>query len=150
VIACSSHIDRQDIATRFGAGDIVAERGDEGAAEVRDLLADQGADVVLECVGTKESMAQAMASVRPGGRIGYVGVPLGGAEVSLPKMFADNIAVAGGVAPVRTYLPDLLPDVLDGSLDPSPVFDLELPMARVADAYRAMIERRSIKTLLWP
>lgn len=150
VIACSSHTDRQDVATRFGAGDIVSERGDDAAAAVRDLLADQGADVVLECVGTKTSMEQAIASVRPGGRIGFVGVPLGGAELPIAKLFADNIQVAGGVAPVRPYLPELLPDVLDGSLDPSGVFDLELPMSSVADAYRAMIDRRSIKTLLWP
>jgi threonine dehydrogenase-like Zn-dependent dehydrogenase len=128
----------------------VAERGDDGAAVVRDLLGDQGADSVLECVGTKLSMAQAIATVRPGGRIGYVGVPLGGAELPIGTMFDDNIAVGGGVAPARTYLPDLLPDVLAGTLDPSPVFDLQLPVERVADAYRAMDERRSIKTLLWP
>jgi threonine dehydrogenase-like Zn-dependent dehydrogenase len=150
VIAFSSHADRQDVATAFGAADTIAERGDEGAAVLRDLLADQGADAVLECVGNQESMAQALASVRPGGRVGYVGVPLGGAELPIKKMFADNIAVAGGVAPVRPYLPELLADVLSGSLDASAVFDLELPMAQVADAYAAMDERRSIKTLLWP
>jgi threonine dehydrogenase-like Zn-dependent dehydrogenase len=150
VIACSSHTDRQNLATRFGATDIVSERGDDGAAAVRDLLADQGADTVLECVGTEVSMAQALASVRPGGRIGFVGVPLGGAELPIRKLFDDNITVGGGVAPVRAYLGELLPDVLEGRLDPGPVFDLELPMAQVADAYRAMDERRSIKTLLWP
>jgi threonine dehydrogenase-like Zn-dependent dehydrogenase len=150
VIAFSSHTDRQDLATRFGAADVVSERGDDGAAAVRDLLADQGADCVLECVGTKVSMAQAIATVRPGGRVGYVGVPLGGAELTLGTMFAGNITVGGGLAPVRAYLPDLLPDVLAGTLDPSPVFDLQLPMDRVSDGYRAMDERRSIKTLLWP
>jgi threonine dehydrogenase-like Zn-dependent dehydrogenase len=150
VIACSSHTDRQNLATRFGASDVVSERGDDGAAAVRDLLADHGADTVLECVGTKVSMAQALASVRPGGRIGFVGVPLGGAELPIQKLFQDNITVGGGVAPVRPYLDELLPDVLDGRLDPGPVFDLELPMAQVVDAYRAMDERRSIKTLLWP
>jgi threonine dehydrogenase-like Zn-dependent dehydrogenase len=95
-------------------------------------------------------MDQAIASVRPGGHIGYVGVPLGGAELTLGTMFSNNITVGGGVAPVRAYLSDLLPDVLAGTLDPSPVFDLQLPMDRVADGYRAMDERRSIKTLLWP
>jgi hypothetical protein len=150
VIAFSSHTDRQEVATRFGASDIVAERGDDGAAVVRDLLADQGADCVLECVGTKLSMAQAIATVRPGGHIGYVGVPLGGAELPIATMFDDNINVGGGVAPVRAYLADLLPDVLAGTLDPSTVFDLQLPMDQVAEAYRAMDERRSIKTLLWP
>jgi threonine dehydrogenase-like Zn-dependent dehydrogenase len=150
VIAFSSHTDRQDVATGFGASDVVSERGADGAAAVRDLLADQGADCVLECVGTRISMDQAIATVRPGGHIGYVGVPLGGAQLTLKTMFDHNITVGGGVAPVRTYLPDLVPDVLAGTLDPSPVFDRQLPMDRVADGYRAMDERRSIKTLLWP
>jgi threonine dehydrogenase-like Zn-dependent dehydrogenase len=150
VIAFSSHPARQEIATRFGASDIVAERGDDGAAVVRDLLAGQGADRVLECVGTKVSMAQAIATVRPGGHIGYVGVPLGGAELPIGKMFSANIQIGGGVAPVRSYLGDLLPDVLAGDLDASAVFDLQLPIDQVAEAYRAMDERRSIKTLLWP
>jgi threonine dehydrogenase-like Zn-dependent dehydrogenase len=150
VIAFSSHTDRQNVATRFGAGDVISERGDDGAAALRDLLADQGADCVLECVGTGESMAQAISSVRPGGRIGFVGVPLGGSELQIQTMFANNITVGGGVAPVRAYLPELMPAVLDGTLDPSPVFDRQLPMDQVAEGYRAMDERRAIKTLLWP
>jgi threonine dehydrogenase-like Zn-dependent dehydrogenase len=150
VIACSTHLDRQQVATKFGAGDIVAERGEEAGAIVRDLLANTGADCVLECVGTEGAMDQAMASVRPGGRIGFVGVPLGGSQLRIREMFARNITVGGGGAPVRAYLDELLPEVLDGRLDPSPVFDLQLPMARVAEAYQAMHERRSIKTLLWP
>jgi threonine dehydrogenase-like Zn-dependent dehydrogenase len=150
VIAFSSHADRQAIATRFGAGDVIAERGAEGAAVLTDLLGGLGADRVLECVGTKVSMEQAFASVRPGGRIGFVGVPLGGSELPIGAMFSGNVSVAGGVAPVRTYLPDLLPDVLDGSLDASAVFDLRLSMDQVVDGYQAMDERRSIKTLLWP
>jgi threonine dehydrogenase-like Zn-dependent dehydrogenase len=150
VIAFSSHTDRQELATGFGASDVVSERGDDGAAVVRDLLADQGADCVLECVGTALSMEQAIATVRPGGRIGYVGVPLGGAQLPIKKLFDNNITVGGGVAPVRAYLAELLPDVLTGTLDASPVFDLELPLEQVADAYRAMDERRSVKTLLWP
>jgi threonine dehydrogenase-like Zn-dependent dehydrogenase len=150
VVAFSSHADRQAVAGRFGAADVIAARGDEGAEALRDLLGGRGADSVLECVGNKESMAQAMASVRPGGNLGYVGVPLGGAELPIGKMFADNIAVAGGVAPVRPYLPELLADVLSGALDASAVFDLHLEMEQVAEAYAAMDERRSIKTLLWP
>ncbi|AGZ43692.1 theronine dehydrogenase-like Zn-dependent dehydrogenase [Actinoplanes friuliensis DSM 7358] len=150
VIAFSSHTDRQEVATGFGASDIISERGDEGAAALRDLLGDLGADAVLECVGTSESMAQALASVRPGGAVGYVGVPLGGAELPIKQMFGANIRVAGGVAPVRPYLPELLAEVLAGTLDASAVFDLQLPMDRVAEAYAAMDERRSIKTLLWP
>jgi len=150
VIACSTHLDRQQVATKFGAADIVAERGDEAGAIVRDLLANTGADCVLECVGTEGAMDQAMAAVRPGGRIGFVGVPLGGSQLRIGQMFARNITVGGGGAPVRAYLDELLPEVLDGRLDPSPVFDLQLPMAQVAEAYQAMHERRSIKTLLWP
>jgi threonine dehydrogenase-like Zn-dependent dehydrogenase len=149
VIAFSSHADRQAIATGFGASDVIAERGEDGAAVLRDLLADQGADCVLECVGTKISMEQAFASVRPGGRIGFVGVPLGGSELPIGTMFSNNITVGGGVAPVRAYLPELLPDVLDGSFDASAVFDLRLPIDQVSEAYQAMDERRSVKTLLW-
>jgi threonine dehydrogenase-like Zn-dependent dehydrogenase len=150
VVAFSRHPDRQAVARRFGATDVVSERGDEGAAIVRDLLGGIGPDAVLECVGTKESMAQALDTVRPGGSVGYVGVPAGGPELPIGQMFGRNIAVAGGVAPVRAYLPELLADVLAGTLDPSPVFDLELPLEKVAEAYAAMDERRAIKTLLRP
>jgi threonine dehydrogenase-like Zn-dependent dehydrogenase len=150
VIAFSSHDDRQEVATGFGATEIISERGEDGAAVLRDLLAGRGADCVLECVGTGQSMSQAIASVRPGGRIGFVGVPLGGAELPIKKLFDKNITVGGGVAPVRAYLPELLPEVLAGTLDASAVFDLQLPMSEVADAYRTMDQRRSIKTLLWP
>ena len=150
VIAFSSHTDRQEIATRFGADDIVSERGEDGAAAVRDLLADQGADCVLECVGTESAMNQAVATVRPGGKIGYVGAPVGGSQLPIGKMFSGNIFVGGGVAPARSYIPELLTEVLAGTLDTSAIFDLRLPMDQVADAYAAMDERRSVKTLLWP
>jgi hypothetical protein len=150
IIAMSRHADRQELAQVFGAADIVAERGAEGVARVKELLGGVGADAVLECVGTKESMQQALDSTRPGGRVGYVGVPNGGPELPIRKMFGDNISVGGGVAPVRAYLPELLTDVLNGSIDPGKVFDLELPLDKVAEGYAAMDERRSIKTLLRP
>jgi threonine dehydrogenase-like Zn-dependent dehydrogenase len=150
VIAFSRHPDRQAVARRFGATDVIAERGDEGADRVRGLLGGIGPDAVLECVGTKESMAQALATVRPGGNVGYVGVPAGGPELPIGQLFGRNIGVAGGVAPVRAYLPELLADVLAGTIDPGPVFDLELPLEKVAEAYAAMDERRAIKTLLRP
>ncbi|MGZ4470216.1 MAG: zinc-dependent alcohol dehydrogenase family protein [Nocardioidaceae bacterium] len=150
IIAMSRHADRQQLAQKFGATDIVAERGAEGVARVHELLGGIGADAVLECVGTKESMQQALDSTRPGGRVGYVGVPNGGAELPIRQMFNDNIAVAGGVAPVRAYLDELLEDVLDSAIDPGQVFDLELPLTRAPEAYAAMDERRSIKTLLRP
>ncbi|GAA1795435.1 zinc-dependent alcohol dehydrogenase family protein [Planosporangium flavigriseum] len=150
IIAMSRHADRQAVAREFGATDIVAERGGEGVAAVKDLLGGIGADAVLECVGTKESMAQALDSTRPGGFVGYVGVPAGGPELPIQKMFGTNVNVAGGVAPVRAYLPELLDDVLKGAIDPGRVFDVELPLDQVAEAYAAMDERRAIKTLLRP
>lgn len=150
IIAMSRHADRQVLATAFGATDIVAERGEDGVAKVRDLLDGIGADAVLEAVGTRQSMEQALASTRPGGFVGYVGVPSGGPELPVRQMFGDNLNVAGGVASVRNYLPELLVDVLAGSIDPGRVFDLQLPLAAVAEAYAAMDERRSIKTMLLP
>jgi threonine dehydrogenase-like Zn-dependent dehydrogenase len=95
-------------------------------------------------------MQQALDTVRPGGHVGYVGVPAGGPELPVQQLFSNNIGVAGGVAPVRAYLPELLADVLAGSLDPGAVFDLELPLAEVAEAYAAMDERRAVKSLLRP
>ncbi|PZQ90832.1 MAG: IMP dehydrogenase [Leifsonia xyli] len=150
IVAMSRHADRQALARRFGATDIVAERGREGVARIRELFDGVGADVVLECVGTAESMDQALRSARPGGQVGYVGVPNGGAELPIRRMFETNVGVRGGVAPVRNYIEELLPEVWDGRLQPGAVFDLELPMSQVAEAYAAMDERRAIKVLLRP
>jgi threonine dehydrogenase-like Zn-dependent dehydrogenase len=150
IIVFSRHADRQALARAFGATDLVRFRGEQGAAAVRELLGGTGADAVLECVGTKESMAQAIATVRPGGHIGYVGVPAGGPELPVEQLFYRNITVGGGAAPVRAYLPELLADVLAGRLDPGPVFDLELPLDQVAEAYAEMDQRRIIKPLLRP
>ena len=150
VVAMSRHADRQELAQALGATDVVAERGEEGVAKVKELLGGIGADAVLECVGTKESMLQAIDAARPGGRVGYVGVPAGGAELPIRKLFSSNVSVGGGVAPVRGYLPDLLADVLAGRIDPGRVFDLVLPLEEAPEAYAAMDERRSIKTMLRP
>jgi threonine dehydrogenase-like Zn-dependent dehydrogenase len=150
VIAMSRHADRQALARDFGAADVVAERGDDGVASVQELLGGIGADAVLECVGTKESMQQAIDATRPGGRVGYVGVPAGGSELPIRQLFSSNVSVGGGVAPVRAYIPELLEDVLAGALDPGRVFDLSLPLDRAPEAYEAMDERRSIKTMLRP
>lgn len=150
IIAFSRHPDRQALARAFGATDIVESRGDEGVAALRELLGGDLADVALECVGTKESMEQAIASVRGGGRIGYVGVPNGGSELPIRTLFAKNVTVGGGMAPARTYIPELLPDVLSGAIDPGRVFDLQLPLTAAAEAYAAMDERRAIKVLLRP
>jgi threonine dehydrogenase-like Zn-dependent dehydrogenase len=150
IIAMSRHADRSALARRFGADEIVESRGDEGAEAIRERTRGVGADAVLECVGTKESMQQALASTRPGGRVGYVGVPAGGPELPIRQLFSSNITVGGGVAPVRAYLPELLDDVLAGRLDPGPVFDATYALADVADAYRDMDKRRAIKPLLRP
>ena len=150
VIAMSRHADRQALAREFGATDVVAERGDEGVAKVTELLGGIGADAVLECVGTKESMQQAIDATRPGGRVGYVGVPAGGAELPIRQLFSNNVSVGGGVAPVRGYIEELLVDVRSGAIDPGKVFDLVLPLAEAPAAYAAMDERRSIKTMLRP
>lgn len=150
IVAMSRHADRQALATEFGATDIVAERGDEGVARIKEMFDGIGPDCVLECVGTKESMDQAVRSARPGGMVGYVGVPNGGAELPIRRLFGTNVGVNGGVAPVRNYIDELLPEVLSGAITPGRVFDLALPLADVAEAYAAMDERRAIKVLLRP
>ncbi|KGJ71896.1 IMP dehydrogenase [Cryobacterium roopkundense] len=150
IIAMSRHADRQAVAREFGATDIVELRGDEGVARVQELLDGIGADCVLECVGTAESMDQAIRSARPGGMVGYVGVPNGGAELPIRTLFGTNVGVNGGVASVRGYVDELLPEVLSGAINPGRVFDLQLPLAEVAEAYAAMDERRAIKVLLRP
>jgi threonine dehydrogenase-like Zn-dependent dehydrogenase len=150
VVAMSRHADRQAIARTFGADDIVEERGAEGIARVKELFDGVGPDCVLECVGTAESMEQALKSARPGGMVGYVGVPNGGAELPIQLMFGTNVGANGGVAPVRNYVEELLPEVLAGTLNPGIVFDLELPLSEAAEAYAAMDERRATKVLLRP
>lgn len=150
IIAMSRHEARSALAREFGATDVVAERGKEGAARVVELTEGVGADCVLECVGTKESMDQALRSARPGGQVGFVGVPNGGPELPVRQMFMTNVGVRGGVAPVRGYMAELLPDVLSGAITPGRVFDLELPLSEAAEAYAAMDERRATKVLLRP
>lgn len=150
IIAMSRHPQRQALARRFGATHIVEERGDAGVQAVRALTDGIGADRVLECVGTKESMDQALRSTRPGGMVGYVGAPNGGPELPIRSMFGRNVGVNGGVAPVRGYIEELLPDVRSGAIEPGLVFDLELPLGEAAEAYAAMDERRATKVLLRP
>jgi threonine dehydrogenase-like Zn-dependent dehydrogenase len=149
VVAMSRHASRQKIAQAFGATDIVAERGEEGEAAIRELTGGVGADAVLECVGTGQSMNTAITIARPGATVGYVGVPHG-VELPVRSMFSRNVGVAGGIAPVREYLPQLRDDVLSGAINPGLVFDLELPLSEVAEGYAAMHERRAVKTLLRP
>jgi len=147
IIAMSRHEARQQLAREYGATDIVTERGDQGVARIKELTNGVGADSVLECVGTQESMWQAIHATRPGGSVGYVGVPHG-MKIDGWDLFFTHVRLHGGPAPVRRYMPELIQLVLDGRIDPGKVFDLTLPLERVADGYRAMDERRAIKTLL--
>jgi threonine dehydrogenase-like Zn-dependent dehydrogenase len=150
IVSMSRHPQRQALAREFGATDVVEERGDDGVARIKAMFHGVGADCVLECVGTSESMDQAIRSTRPGGTVGYVGAPTGGSALPIRPLFNSNIGVNGGVAPVRNYVEELLPEVLSGAIDPGRVFDLDLPLAEVAEAYAAMDERRAIKVLLRP
>ncbi|MFE0631655.1 zinc-dependent alcohol dehydrogenase family protein [Streptomyces sp. NPDC058864] len=149
IIVMSRHETRQKLALEFGATDIVTERGDEGVARIKDLTGGIGADSVLECVGTAQSMRQALRSARPGGNVGFVGVPHDVA-VDGEELFYSHVGLRGGPAPVRRYLPDLIDRVLSGRINPGKVFDLTLPLEHVAEGYQAMDERRAIKTLLKP
>ena len=146
IIAMSRHEPRQRLATHFGATDIVEERGDEGAERIRELTGGLGAESVIEAVGTRESMLQALASVRPGGHIGYVGVTHG--DLPGGRLFRSHAHLHGGPAPVRRFLPEHLDLIARGRIDPGRVFDLTLPLERAAEGYAAMDERRAIKTLL--
>jgi threonine dehydrogenase-like Zn-dependent dehydrogenase len=149
VVAMSRHEQRSTVARRFGADEIVAERGAEGVAAAVALTDRRGFDRVLECVGTDLAWDTALGLVRPGGKIGYVGVPAGVSEgISLRRFYGRNIGVGGGVAPVRAYIPELLPDVLRGALDPSSVFDLTVDLEHTPDGYAAMDERRAIKVMI--
>jgi len=149
IIAMSRHETRQKLALGFGATEIVAERGDDGVARIRELTKGVGADSVLECVGTQESMMQAIQSTRPGGHVSYVGVPH---DMSLngEQLFFSHVHLHGGPAPVRRYLPNLIELVWTEQINPGKVFDLVLPLDRVAEGYRAMDERTAIKALLRP
>jgi threonine dehydrogenase-like Zn-dependent dehydrogenase len=149
IIAMSRHPARQKLAREFGATEIVTERGDDGVRQIRELTRGIGADSVLECVGTQESMMQAIHSARPGGYVSYVGVPHG-VKLDGAEMFFTHVHLHGGPAPVRRYLPHLIDLIWHRKINPGKVFDLTLPLDQVAEAYRAMDERRAIKTLLRP
>src|SRR5260221_862274 len=149
IIAMSRHESRQKLAREFGATDIVTDRGDEGVARIKEMTNGIGADATLECVGTQESMMQAVRSTRPGGYVSYVGVPHG-VELDGEQLFFSHVHLHGGPAPVRRYLPEMIKLVLNRKINPGRVFDLRLPLDQVAEGYRAMDERRAIKALLRP
>ena len=149
VIAMSRHAPRQRLAVEFGATDVVEARGEDGVARIRGLTGGLGAHSVVEAVGTQESMLQAIRSTRPGGHVGYVGVAHG---VELPgtELFYSHVHLHGGPAPVRRFLPELIDLIWNRQIDPGKVFDLTLPLEEAAEGYRAMDDRRAIKTLLRP
>lgn len=147
IIAMSRHESRAKLAREFGATDVVAERGEEGVERILEMTGGIGVDSVLECVGTQESMRQAIGAARRGGYVSYVGVPHD-VQLDGQQLFFAHVHLHGGPAPVRRYLPDLMRLVTEGTIDPGKVFDLTLPLAEVAEGYRAMDERRAIKTLL--
>ncbi|MBB5873931.1 threonine dehydrogenase-like Zn-dependent dehydrogenase [Allocatelliglobosispora scoriae] len=151
IIALGRHASRTAIARRFGATDVIAERGDEAIAAVQELTGGTGAHAVIEAVGTEESMRTAIGAARDGGFVGYVGVPHGGpAGVEIGQMFDRNVGLRGGVAPARAYIPELLADVLAGTLDASPVFDMSVGLAGVPQGYAAMNDRSALKVLIRP
>ncbi|MBC3185515.1 zinc-dependent alcohol dehydrogenase family protein [Corynebacterium sp. zg-331] len=149
IIAMSRHADRQALAREFGATDIVAERGEAGVARIKELTNGLGAHSVIEAVGTQDSMQQAIASCRPGGHVGYVGVAHG---VSLPgeELFFSQVHLMGGPAPVRTYLPELIRLIFERAIEPGKVFTKQVSLENIAEGYRAMDRREAIKVLVRP
>jgi threonine dehydrogenase-like Zn-dependent dehydrogenase len=149
IIATSRHAARQRLAREYGATEIVTDRGDDGVARIKELTGGLGADSVIEGVGTTESMRQAIGSTRPGGHVGFVGVAHG-VELPVEGLFWSLVHLHGGPAPVRRFLPELIGLIWHRQIDPGKVFDLTLPLEEAGEGYRAMDERRAIKTLLRP
>src|SRR3954453_23819100 len=150
IIILGRHKDRIDLAREFGATDVVGERGEEAVARVRELTGGFGVHSVLECVGTEAAIETSMGIVRPGGAVGRVGVPHYPAIPGAQPMFYHNVIVAGGPAPVRAYIEALLPDVMEGRIEPGRVFDRTVGLDGVPDGYRAMNEREALKVMIRP
>jgi threonine dehydrogenase-like Zn-dependent dehydrogenase len=148
IILLGRHADRIALARAFGATDIVSERGDAAVERVRELTGGLGAHAVLECVGLGESTLTAMSIARPGGAVGRVGVPQEGSMPAGQSTFYRNVTIAGGPAPVRAYIEELLPDVLEGRIEPGRVFDRTTDIDGVPDGYRAMDGREAIKVMI--
>ena len=148
IIILGRHPDRIALARDFGATDVVSERGDEAIERVRELTGGLGAHSVLECVGYEQATLTALSIVRPGGAVGRVGVPQDEKIPAAQPSFFNNVIIAGGPAPVRAYIEELLPDVLEGRIEPGRVFDSVTGLDGVPDGYRAMNERESIKVMI--
>jgi threonine dehydrogenase-like Zn-dependent dehydrogenase len=150
IIIMGRHSDRIELAKEFGATDVVSERGEEAIERVRELTDGYGVHSVLECVGLEQSMLTAIEIARPGGAVGRVGVPQDETMPASQPAFFANITVSGGPAPVRAYIEELLPDILDGKIEPGRVFDRVVPLNEVPEGYRAMDEREAIKVMVEP
>jgi threonine dehydrogenase-like Zn-dependent dehydrogenase len=148
IIALSRNPARQELARWFGATDVLAERGDAAIEAVRELTDGVGVDAALECVGTGQSVATALAIARPGSTVGVVGAPHGVDVPVIDTVVVRNVGLRGGVAPARTYIPELLEDVLEGRINPGRVFDFETDLDGIVEAYAAMDERRAVKSLV--
>ena len=150
IIILGRHPDRTALACEFGATEVVAERGQAAVERVMELTGGDGAHSVLECVGYEQAYTTALSIVRPGGAIGWVGAPQYPAAPSVRQHFSANITIAGGPAPTRAFISELLPDVLEGRIEPGRVFDQTVDLGGVPDGYRAMDERRALKVLIKP
>lgn len=150
IILMGRHASRTDLGREFGATDVVAERGAEGVAKVRELTGGDGTHTVLECVGLKPAIETALQVVRAGGTVSRVGVPQFADVPMDSRTFMRNITLTGGVAPARAYIEELLPDVLEGRVEPGRVFDRTVPLDQTPDGYRAMADRTALKVLIRP
>ncbi|GAB3476266.1 zinc-dependent alcohol dehydrogenase family protein [Amycolatopsis cihanbeyliensis] len=150
IVLMGRHTDRTDIGREFGATDVVAERGKEGVERVRELTGGDGTHAVLECVGTLNALETGFGVVRAGGRVSRVGMPQYREAAVGFGMFVRNVTLTGGVAPARAYIDELLPDVLDGTVEPGRVFDRTIGLSEVPDGYRAMADRTALKVLVRP
>jgi threonine dehydrogenase-like Zn-dependent dehydrogenase len=151
IILMGRHQARTDLGREFGATDVVTERGEEGVAKVRDLTGGDGSKIVLEAVGHMPAYHQAYGVVRPGGTISRVGLPqYNDAPVGFSSLFGGNVTLTGGPAPARAYIEELMPDVLEGRIEPGKVFDHTVTLDHVADGYRAMADRKALKVLVRP
>src|SRR5918911_1100679 len=150
IIILGRHADRIALAREFGATDVVSERGDEAVERVRELTGGFGVHSVLECVGLEQSMLTAVSVARPGGAVGRVGVPQDETMPASQPAFYNNVTVSGGPAPVRAYIEELLPDIIEGRIEPGRVFDRIVGLEGVPDGYRAMNEREAIKVMVEP
>lgn len=150
IVLMGRHTERTDLGREFGATDVVADRGEDGIAQVRDLTGDSGTHAVLECVGTKPAFEMAVGVVRAGGTISRVGAPQYEEGPIGSRVFRGNITITGGIAPARHYIPELMPDVLEGRIEPGRVFDRTVGLDEVPAGYRAMAAREALKVLVKP